>query len=99
MNIIHRVRVSAILLIIINDVAFTNADNPLDFFRENQVSLFERIRKLEENDSKKQQEIKLLQDRVSIKQLEIESLNLQMKELKDGIATNSNNISSLTGMF
>ena len=56
MNIIHLVRIFAILLIITNKVAFTNAynDEIINFFRENQKNIFERLRKLEDRDSIKQ---------------------------------------------
>ena len=63
MNLFHRVRIFAILLIITNDVAFTNvsaANCDCDFFRKNLKELFKRLKRLEESDKKKQQEIKLL---------------------------------------
>merc|ERR1711976_609587 len=82
----------------------------LDFFRENQKMIFDRLRNLEESDSKKQkeinslqerdlkkqQEIKLLQERDLIKQREIESLKLLVEELKNDLKSSNQQIATNT---
>ena len=82
MNIIHFMWVFSILLIIFNGDAFTNASraDSLDFFIDNQVNIFGRLKKLEESDSKKKEQENQLEDlKLLVKEQENEISDLKEK--------------------
>ena len=72
----------SILLIIFNGDAFTNASraDSLDFLIDNQENIFERLKKLEESDSKKKEQENQLEDlKLLVKKQENEITDLKEK--------------------